>query len=141
VTDIALIRKLAAQELGKRALAELTAEPDDSLDRVLLYKAAQAEDSTLFKIAMDLSSDPLCTYEALGGKFKQAFGQPMFGPASAPDPKVQASGLRPSSSSSSGPKSPSGTVGPQGGGGDSTGVSTPGISNGPVSPGAGTGIG
>jgi len=140
MADIALIRKLAAQELGKRALVELTAEPDDSLDRVLLYKAAQAEDRPLFEICMRLPGDAINNYEALGGKFKAAFGQPMFGTAPAPDPKVQAVGLKQPTSGSSGPKAPSGTVGPQGGG-DSTGVSNTGISSGPVPTGAGTGIG
>ena len=140
MTDIGLIRKLAAQELGKRALAELTAEPDDSLERVLLYKAAQAEDRPLFEICMRLPGDAINNYEALGGKFKQAFGQPIFGTAPAPDPKVQAAGLKQPTSSSSGPKPPTGSVGPQGGG-DNAGTPNPSISSGPVSAGAGTGIG
>lgn len=70
--DVARLRKIASAELGKRALAELTAEEDTSLDSVLLAKYAQAEDLGLFQIAMRLPGHPVHNYEAMGGVFKTA---------------------------------------------------------------------
>ena len=89
--DAATIRKLAARVAGEAAFAELTSEEDNSLDQVLLHKVACAEDRSLFEIAMRLPGDAVNNYEALGGTFKkQAFGQPMFSAAPAPDPKLEA---------------------------------------------------
>lgn len=116
--DIALIRKVAAAELGRRALDELTATPDDSLDSVYLAKAAQAEDPDLFRTAMRMSGDSIGNYENLGGTFKkQAFGAPMFQVAAAPDPmaQAQASAAKPPAPAATGPKPPTPTsAGPQG---------------------------
>jgi hypothetical protein len=70
--DIVLIRRMAAEELEKRAFAELTGEEDTSLDSIFLAKAAQAEDPELFRIAMRMQGDPIGNYEVLGGKYKVA---------------------------------------------------------------------
>jgi hypothetical protein len=142
--DIGLIRRMAAEELEKRAFAELTGEEDTSLDSIFLAKAAQAEDPELFRIAMRMEGDPIGNYEVLGGAFKkQAFGQAMFKAAPAPDPKVQATGAKPPTAS--GPKAPSGPTGPTGGGGTGApavqSVPSPSVSGGPASAGAGVGMG
>ena len=114
MTDVGLIRKLASAELGKRALADLTREPDDSLESIHLSKLAHVEDPDLYSIALSMGGDPIGNYETLGGTFrKQAFGTPMFQATAAPDPVVQtagvASGMKGPTSSSAGPKPPSPT--------------------------------
>lgn len=150
--DAASIRKVAARVAGETAFAELTREEDNSLDQVLLHKAASAEDRPLFEIAMRLPGDAVNNYEALGGTFKkQAFGQPMFSPAPAPDPKLEAASLKPPSASSggsSGPTRPSTSSGSQGsapssdaGGPKVQSMPEPSVSGAGVSAGAGGGMG
>lgn len=147
MADVREIRKVAARVLGEGAFADLTKDlvEDDSLDQVLIYKAAQADNRPLFEIAMKLPGNPINNYEALGGTFKkEAFGQPMFSAAPAPDPKVQAAGMSSSpSGSSSSPKPPSGTSGPQGGGGSSGSTGAPKVQSVPEPsvPGAGASAG
>jgi hypothetical protein len=168
--DVGLIRKLAAKAAGERAFADLTREDDTSLDQVLLQKAASAEDPDLFRIAMRMPGDPMKNYEALGGQYKvayvdpislteeqaaedevlkQAFGQPMFSAAPAPDPKLEAASLSspsPSSSGPTGPKAPSASSGPSGGGSSAgspkvQSVPEPSVPGAGVSAGAGGGMG
>lgn len=128
--DITLIRKLASQELGKRALEELTSESDTSLDDVFLNKAARAEDPQLFKIAMSLKGDPIEQYEALGGKYKQAFGQAMFDITPAPDPVAQMKQQQQTAA----PKAPSSS-------GSQSASNTTSVSSAPSTPGTGMGMG
>lgn len=117
--NVAYIRKVAARQVGKRALDELTAEPSAPLDDVMLHKAAQAEDPELFRMAMTMPGDPIGNYEVLGGTFKkEAIGAPMFQVAAAPDPVGQVSQSMPSQPGSLAPKASTST-GPQGGGSSS----------------------
>lgn len=70
--DVALIRKVAAADLGRRALDELTssASPDNSLGEVLQTKVASAVDPELFKVAASMPGDADENYVAFGGKYK-----------------------------------------------------------------------
>ncbi len=80
---------------------------------------------------------------------KQAFGQPMFSAAPAPDPKLEAASLSspsPSSSGPTGPKAPSASSGPSGGGSSAgspkvQSVPEPSVPGAGVSAGAGGGMG
>lgn len=124
MVDVNLIRKVAADELNKSAFESLSnsSEPDDSLEHVFLVKRAQVEDEELYKLASRLPGDPLANYEVMGGRYKLAFGTPMFSGAPAPDPKVQAGAQAPASQAApSGPKAPTGASGSAGAGAPSVG--------------------
>jgi hypothetical protein len=72
------IRKVAAAQ----AFEELAGPAPVSTEELLRQeKLSSVADPELFKVAASIESDidaALQTYEDLGGKFKQAFGQPMF---------------------------------------------------------------
>lgn len=68
--------------MSQELLDELTSPPAPSTEQVIYEaKLAAVEDAELFKVACVLVGDiedRLSVYETLGGKYKQAFGTPMF---------------------------------------------------------------
>ena len=74
--DVEFIKMAARLENGRRYTERET--EIDPASVLLLQKAASAEDPELLRIASSLDGDTLTNYEALGGKYKAAFGQPMF---------------------------------------------------------------
>lgn len=81
--DLEEARALKAQlkDRSKHAQAcfeSLTSVAPSSLEDIAAVKLASIEDAELFAVARTLPGDALEQYEALGGKYKVAFGTPMF---------------------------------------------------------------
>lgn len=76
--DIELLRKIANVEQGRRFLEHEEPVVESSLDYIEQLKLASVEDLELLAVASALEGDKLANYQALGGKYKQAFGTPMF---------------------------------------------------------------
>lgn len=117
--DIELIRKKAALEVGRRELESVVEV--DPLVAFQFQKAAAAEDPGLMALAASLPGDTLEVYEAMGGKYKAAFGQPMFQAQAAPPPTGMPTVGAPAGGAGAGPKPlkpPS--IGGQGAGGTTT---------------------
>jgi|SRR5688572_10833467 len=95
---IEAIRKVASAI----AFDELTSPASMSTEDVILYeKIKSAEDLELLKIATDLcvmaetyGDAILKTYEDLGGKYKEAFGTPMFNPQQMTGSPALAGGMQ-----------------------------------------------
>jgi len=65
--NIDAIRKIASIEQGRRYFEEVPAI--DPVTEIAFYKAADAQDPELLRIAAQLPGDTLGNYEALGGKY------------------------------------------------------------------------
>jgi hypothetical protein len=130
--DVDLIRKLASNEVGRRYLEAAAPDPfDDPLTCLEYDKVGAVEDEELLKIAYGLAedeSDVLGVYESLGGKYKRAFGTPMFqmnqaqSPASMGGSPSGAGAMKPPSPMSAGA---GGGPKPPGAGGAGGGMSNP----------------
>jgi hypothetical protein len=84
--DIKSIRKVAAAlaEHDRSCFNAVVSSHEPRVSSLDALKLASVEDPELLKIAQCLPGDALELYEKLGGKYKSAFGVPVFQPPKMP---------------------------------------------------------